>query len=79
MRDLDLGIGQPENEAPQAPLVKKITAPQAPPVKMVAPQAPLVKNGGAAGATKWNAAPQALLDSNCAQRNANRQDTLVFS
>ena len=45
---------------------------------MVAPQAPLVKNNGAAGATKWDAAPQALLDSNCAQRNDNRQTDLAF-
>ena len=37
--------------------------------KMVAPQAPLVKNGGAEGAIECNAAPQALLGCDCAQMN----------
>ena len=41
---------------------------------MVAPQAPLSKNSGAAGATEWNTAPQALLDCNLTQRKARRQD-----
>ena len=44
-------------------------------VKMTAPQAPLMKYGGAAGATKWNAAPQALLSSNRKLNGTTRQDT----
>ena len=32
-----------------------------------------MKNGGAAGATKFNAAPQALLSSNCPQKSAKKK------